>query len=144
MYYLQISQLLKKDKVIYRALRPLMPLAKNIYKNYWLSFVMKMFRRKIAKISSRTDSPFFVKFGACDGIIGDPCSDILLAGDKWAGVLIEPVKENCKRLRENFYDHSRFMIINGAIGEKRGICRFYYVGEGAKKNLKIYHHIGTR
>ena len=71
--------------------------------------------------------PMFVKVGANDGIFDDPISDVLLAGGKWRGLLIEPLPIFFDRLRKNFGDGEKYILEQIAIGAKAGKAPFYYV-----------------
>jgi hypothetical protein len=68
------------------------------------------FRNYCLNLPNVVSEPIFVKIGACDGITGDPCSDILLANTNWRGLLIEPVPYCFDRLRANFQDSRRFCL----------------------------------
>jgi FkbM family methyltransferase len=71
--------------------------------------------------------PVFVKVGANDGVSGDPASEVLLAHEKWRGLLIEPVPFIFDRLRRNFSDSKRYILERVAIGAITGKATFYYV-----------------
>jgi FkbM family methyltransferase len=93
------------------------------------------FRRYCSELQDLLADPMFVKVGANDGVTGDPCSDILLAGARWKGLLIEPVPYCLKRLRVNFGDTRRFAIEPIAIGPRTGRSTFYYVDEQAREHI---------
>lgn len=95
---------------------------------------LERFRAACDDVSRGVRAPFFVKVGANDGITGDPCSDLLLAGN-WKGLLIEPVPYCLARLEANFSDRARFSFANVAIGSAEGEAPFYYVDERAKAAL---------
>jgi FkbM family methyltransferase len=92
-------------------------------------------RRYCALAPDLVDRPMFVKVGANDGITGDPISDILLANQKWNGLLIEPVPFIFERLRKNFGGKERFVLEQIAIGAKPGTAPFYYVDARAIDNI---------
>jgi FkbM family methyltransferase len=79
--------------------------------------------------------PVFVKVGANDGVSGDPVSDILLADERWKGLLIEPVPYVFDRLRTNFRDSRRFSLEQVAIGASIGQAAFYYVDAKAAATI---------
>lgn len=79
--------------------------------------------------------PAFVKVGANDGVTGDPLSDILLADQRWKGLLIEPVPSCFKRLALTFGDSRRFSLEQVAIGAGSGTAAFFYVDERAKNEI---------
>lgn len=93
------------------------------------------FRKYCANLSVLLPNATFVKVGANDGVTGDPCSDILLAGTTWRGVLIEPVPYCFERLKRNFGDSKRFALEQVAIGASRGKAVFYFVDEQAASAL---------
>ncbi len=88
-----------------------------------------------ASVPDFVPHPLFVKVGANDGITGDLVSEILLASDKWKGLLIEPVPFIFDRLRKNFADDRRFILEQVAIGTKPGQTTFYYVDEKAIESI---------
>jgi FkbM family methyltransferase len=95
---------------------------------------LQHFRRACVDAGERALAPFFVKVGANDGITGDPCSDLLLAG-KWKGLLVEPVPYCLARLAENFSDRGRFTLSPAAIGARHGTASFFYVDARAKEAI---------
>ena len=92
-------------------------------------------RRYCLLLPDLVKSPFFVKIGANDGTTGDPVSDILLADERWKGLLVEPVPYIFKRLAANFSDSSRFSLERAAIGESNGEATFYYVDPRAAHEI---------
>jgi FkbM family methyltransferase len=92
----------------------------------------RAFRHCCAELGQLVPRPVFVKVGANDGVTGDPCSDILLAGDRWRGVLVEPLPYLAERLRRNFPDPERFAIEPVAIGSRPGARPFFWVDPAAK------------
>ena len=89
------------------------------------------FRRCCIDLEHFVSDPVFVKVGANDGVTGDPCSDILLSGTRWRGLLIEPVPYCFERLRENFSDSNRFSLERVAVGTTTERTTFYYVAREA-------------
>lgn len=91
--------------------------------------------------------PYFVKVGANDGLTGDPCSDILLADQRWKGLLIEPVPYCMDRLKSNFNDPMRFRVEQVAVDSSPGLKTFYYVSPQAAEELpglsKYYDQLGS-
>ena len=96
---------------------------------------LKRFRQYCSDLPALAPEPVFVKVGANDGITGDPCSDILLANNKWKGLFIEPVPYCIDRLKANFHDSTRFSIEQVAIGSTAGTKTFYYVDQAASDIL---------
>lgn len=92
----------------------------------------RQYCRGVPHIISR---PVFVKVGANDGLTGDPLSDILLANEKWTGLLIEPVPYCFERLKANFHDGRRFFLEQVAIGTAAGEATFYYVNQKATESI---------
>jgi FkbM family methyltransferase len=107
----------------------------------------QLFRSICRRIPLVFEKPFFVKVGANDGITGDPCSDILLADERWKGLLLEPVPYCFDRLRKNFSSLDRFRLEQVAIGPSRSKESFYYIAAEAKDailSLPIwYDQIGS-
>lgn len=101
------------------------------------------FREPCVTVGREVPNPTFVKVGANDGVTGDPCSDILLSGTAWKGLLIEPVPSCFEQLRDSFGDPDRFVLEQVAIGAKSGSVTFYFVdSEAALKsipNLPSWH-----
>ncbi|MHC5020579.1 MAG: FkbM family methyltransferase [Planctomycetota bacterium] len=93
------------------------------------------FREAVAAVPGTVEQPVFVKVGAHDGVSGDPVSDLLLADQRWAGLLVEPVPYCVERLRTNFNDAARFTIVEAAVGAAPGRAPFYYVDHAAKDSL---------
>ncbi|MFH2204082.1 MAG: FkbM family methyltransferase, partial [Elusimicrobiota bacterium] len=81
-----------------------------------------------------------VKVGANDGVTGDPCSDILLSGTRWKGLLIEPVPHIFDRLKANFPDAKRYSLEQSAVGAAAGETTFYYVDKDAIISLPDLPH----
>jgi FkbM family methyltransferase len=88
-----------------------------------------------ARLPEFVAEPVFVKVGANDGITGDPVSDVLLANEKWKGLLIEPVPVIFDKLRKNFSDSHRYILEQVAIGSHSGKATFYYVDRKAIDSL---------
>lgn len=120
----------KSRPVAYKSLRPIVNLIRRI-KYYPLGASMQAFRKYCALLPEIVPEPIFVKVGANDGVTGDPCSDILLANNKWKGLLIEPVPYCFERLKVNFHDPRRFSLEQVAIGSTVGRKTFYYVDRAA-------------
>jgi len=89
------------------------------------------FRRYCQDLSDRVPGAVFAKIGANDGIMDDPCSDILLRDPRWKGLLIEPLPHCFERLKANFSDSDRFSLECVAIGARAGEAPFYYVAPQA-------------
>ncbi len=104
-------------------------------KSAHFKLALKDFRQYCIDLSELVLEPVFVKVGANDGITGDPCSDILLTGNRWKGLLIEPVPYCFNRLKKNFHDTQRFSLEQIAIGSASGKKTFYYVDQAASDNI---------
>lgn len=96
---------------------------------------MAAFRRYVKRAGRTMASPMFVKIGANDGVTGDPCSDLLMACKAWRGLLIEPVPYCCDRLRQNFSDTDRFVVLEVAIGAETGSRDLFFVRRDAKDSV---------
>ncbi len=99
-------------------------------------------RRYCSLLPELVPAPLFVKIGANDGTTGDPLSDVLIANEKWKGLLIEPVPYLFKRLAANFSDSGRFSLEQAAIGKYDGEAPFYYVDPRVAEmipNLPLWH-----
>lgn len=92
-------------------------------------------RRYCRLLPELVAEPVFVKIGANDGITGDPISDILIAEEKWKGLLIEPAPPCFQRLTENFRDSRRFVLEQVAIGQTNGYSTFYFVDPIAAEKI---------
>lgn len=105
------------------------------------------FRRCIERAGKNVAAQIFVKIGANDGVTGDPCSDLLISGPSWHGLLIEPVPYCCDRLRQNFPDTSRFRVVEAAIDTRAGTRDLYFVRRDARTSLPDlpiwYDQLGT-
>jgi FkbM family methyltransferase len=95
----------------------------------------KLFRGVCERIPLVFEKPFFVKVGANDGITGDPCSDILLADERWKGLLLEPVPYCFERLKKNFASLERYQLEQVAIGPCRSNEWFHYIASEAKEAI---------
>jgi FkbM family methyltransferase len=93
---------------------------------------LRSFREFLVRISKTNPNPRFVKVGANDGLTGDPCSDLLLADERWSGVLIEPVPFIFARLQKNFRDRGRFSLEQIAVGPAGNGATFHYIEPSAK------------
>jgi FkbM family methyltransferase len=125
---------IKSMPIAYTILRPVVTLIRwpqhSLFRH-----AMKRFRQYCSELQEFVPEPIFVKVGANDGITGDPCSDLLLAINKWKGLLIEPVPYCVDRLKANFHDSRRFSIEQVAIGSTVGEKSFYYVDQAARETI---------
>lgn len=124
----KVKRAIKSVPFLYNTLRPIVASHKHRKESERL-------RQYCILLPDIVAQPMFVKVGANDGITGDPISDILLANEKWKGVLIEPVPFLFQRLRQNFGDNQRFALEQVAIGAKSGTASFYYLDERAIKSI---------
>ncbi len=92
-------------------------------------------RRYCTLLPQVVAAPVFVKDGANDGVTGDPISDILLADERWRGLLIEPAPPCFQRLAANFHDPRRFVLEQAAVGRTNGDAPFYFVDPRAAREL---------
>lgn len=126
---------IKSVPLLYKMLLPGVVLfreARNAFARTEAETVMRRFRRYCAYLSKVVSEPTFVKVGANDGVTGDPCSDILIADQKWKGLLIEPVPYCADRLMVSFHDARRFLVERVAIGATAGKRVFFYVDQQAR------------
>lgn len=70
----------------------------------------------------------FVQIGANDGVWNDPIEPYL-RGEKWRGVLVEPVPYVFARLKARYGSRQNFILENCAIAESDGTRTFYSVRE---------------
>jgi FkbM family methyltransferase len=92
-------------------------------------------RQYCARVPSLVSQPTFVKVGANDGVTGDPISDLLLADERWKGLLIEPVPFIFERLQKNLGGNRRFVLEQVAIGPNPRKSTFYYVDAKAIERI---------
>ncbi len=74
--------------------------------------------------STRQKDLFFIQVGACDGVECDPINKFITR-DKWAGILIEPVKYNFNLMVENYKSCKNLIFENIAIADLDGTKDFY-------------------
>ena len=67
----------------------------------------------------------FIQLGSNDGKSNDPLYNLIDTFD-WAGVCIEPLLSNFKKLSSNHSNHKNVICINGLIDVKEGERTFYY------------------
>lgn len=130
MFIKKAKAAIKAIPVAHKILLPVVELIR-LPKHARFKRALKRLRQYCSDLPQFVAEPVFVKVGANDGITGDPCSDILLANNKWKGLLVEPVPYCCDRLRANFHDSRRFSIEQVAIGATTGKKTFYYVDQAA-------------
>ena len=83
------------------------------------------------KIFKSYHSVYVLKIGANDGVLSDPLANILLNDSRYMGLLVEPMPQYAKLLRDN-YDHTgRFTIEEVAIGPSNQQISMYYVADDA-------------
>ena len=73
---------------------------------------------------------FFVQVGACDGVANDPIHRWVKRRDGWSGLLVEPVAENMRRLRENYRGRRNLIFEQSAVAERAGRKTFYLLSGG--------------
>ena len=97
----------------------------------------KRFRKYCEHLPDIVNQPYFVKIGANDGITYDPCSDILINNEKWKGLLVEPLPHIYDKLKLNFNDKERFLLVEAAISKSEGEEMFYYIDPDYEKDNPI-------
>jgi FkbM family methyltransferase len=127
--------LLRKAKSVLNSIPVAGPLLRAAARTFIRKEQEISFRRYCRLLPEFVPSPVFVKVGANDGITGDSISDILLADEKWKGLLIEPVPSCFRALQENFGDAQRFVLEQVAIGTNNGDAIFYFVDPAAAKAI---------
>jgi len=70
-------------------------------------------------LSRKKKNFYFIHIGANDGVQNDPLYKYIRR-DKWKGILVEPQKEICRRLRENYRNNQHVIIENAAIDHFAG------------------------
>ena len=130
----KLKSAVKSVPFFYNTLMPIVVLLRRV-RSLLQRDHLKKFRRYCIDLPGVAIKPVFVKVGANDGITGDPCSDLLLEGKRWKGVLIEPVPYCFDRLKSTFHDEQRFSLLQVAVGAPAGEATFYYVDSNARKNI---------
>ena len=80
----------------------------------------------IAKYAKNNKNFFFIQIGAYDGITGDPIYK-LARKYQWRGILVEPQKDQFKKLKRNYLNQIGLKFENLAIAKKNEIKIFYGV-----------------
>lgn len=65
---------------------------------------------------------FFVVVGAMDGVGHDKLHKHIVANPKWRGMLIEPLPDMFKKLKDNYMDRDDFIFENVAITDQDGVA----------------------
>ena len=68
---------------------------------------------------------FFIQIGSYDGILGDPLYGYVNRYQKSKGILIEPIKENFKKLKNNYRNRKNLFFEQVAISDSEGVQTFY-------------------
>lgn len=129
----RIRVAIKSQRLLYRGLFPIVN---------WFRAASHLLRRgPIGRfrdycmvLPEYTKEALFVKVGANDGVVDDPCSRILFAPG-WKGLLIEPVPYCFERLKQNYSDSRKYTLEQVAIGRTIGKTIFYFVGQEAVQHL---------
>jgi FkbM family methyltransferase len=129
------APLLRKAKSVLKSIPVVGPLLRAVARPFVTQEQEISFRRYCRLLPKLVPAPIFVKVGANDGITGDSISDILLADERWKGLLIEPVPSCFQALRKNFSDARRFQLEQVAIGTARGEAVFYFVDPAAARAI---------
>jgi FkbM family methyltransferase len=66
----------------------------------------------------------FVEIGANDGVNDDPLRPFVVSG-AWSGVMVEPAPEVFERLRQNYAELDRVVLVNAAIADHDGTVPLY-------------------
>ena len=99
---------------------------KVIDEKYYLDLIIQ--KKKFKKL---------VQIGANDGETDDFVSEIIDKNDVRA-LLVEPLDENYKILKEKYYNYSNVKTVNCAISDRDGKKNFYFVED---KNKTYYYFI---
>lgn len=129
----KIKAAIKSNRAFYHGLFPIVEWARKI-RHLLRRGPIGRFRDYCALIPEYAPEAMFVKVGANDGVVDDPCSRILFSPG-WKGLLIEPVPYCFERLKKNYSDSTRYMLAQVAIGARPGKTTFYYVGQEAPRHL---------
>ncbi len=87
-------------------------------------------------ISFKDKKPFvFIQIGANDGITGDKLHDFIEKFG-WNGILVEPVPNIFKRLKNNYSLNKNLEFENSAIGKVNGYLPFYSISEINDKGIR--------
>ena len=78
----------------------------------------------------------FLQIGANDGMTGDPIHALLAhAGQRWSGVLVEPVAHLFAQLAERYGQNSALRLERAAIGERDGTAVIHRLQTTAAETL---------
>ncbi|NUJ81633.1 FkbM family methyltransferase [Methylocystis sp. FS] len=103
------------------------PLARKVYGHLPESWHDTPTSRLRAFYADREEVTF-LQIGAYDGIAGDPLRPIVVADERWRGILVEPQPWAFERLKSNYREAShRLFFVNCAISSTGGKTEFYYV-----------------
>ena len=129
----KIKAAIKSNRMVYQVLFPIVEWVRKT-RHVLRRGPIGRFRDYCALLPEYVPEAMFVKVGANDGIVDDPCSRILFSPG-WKGLLIEPVPYCFDRLKKNYSDSSRYRLEQVAIGACAGKTTFYYVGQEAARHL---------
>ena len=73
---------------------------------------------------------FVVDVGAADGYTGSN-SHFLIHDYGWSGILIDPLPEHVKALRERYAENDKVAVVDSAVGLEPGAVTFYPCGQGS-------------
>ena len=78
-------------------------------------------------------SGYFVDIGAADGILYSNTLNFI--NNNWSGILVEPCRHFITTLNENYTNHPRINIFDGAVSNFDGITEFYVWEEGKDSQI---------
>ena len=85
-------------------------------------------RKLLHAFAAEYPNAFFIEVGSNDGENADYLRPFIL-GQRWSGVMVEPVPYVFERLRENYAGLDRIAFENVAIADHDGVVPFYYLAE---------------
>jgi FkbM family methyltransferase len=77
-------------------------------------------------ISKKKPPVFFIQIGANDGVKNDPIN-YFVKKYKWSGILVEPLPEYFRRLKENYKSEPQLIFENVGVGDQEGELSFYFM-----------------
>ena len=89
------------------------------------------FESMIDKLGQKKLENFFVlQIGACDGVMADPIYHKINEYG-WSGLLVEPQKNEFKKLRSNYKKNENIKLENVAIADTSGYRKLYKIEESS-------------
>ena len=78
-----------------------------------------------------------MKIGANDASTGDPIAQLLLRLPGTRCVFVEPVPHLLERARLRWGAGERFRFVNAVVGDRKGICDFFFVDAAAAAGIAL-------